>query len=297
MKQQQLSNNDWQLLSEYLDGQISPRDKTNLEKRMQTQVELREGLEELRQTRMILRSATKQRVPRNFTLTPSMVEKVRPKPWLRFVPVLNFASAAAALALVVVMVYGLLPGAVPVSAPAAPAATQSTSLMAQEAAPAADASAEAPDIILWGGGAYGLGGGGDSSPMGGGIDAQPPMMQAAPEVKDLSNLPEEAAPEIGVMEAPPEAVQPAPEVEQPAQEDNRVARTPLEGSEPILGVVPPQEAQSENQRQLAEQAVEAARETQPQPVERNWMIPAVVLGAVALAAALASYLLRRKAAV
>lgn len=288
MKQQQLSNNDWQLLSEYLDGQISPRDKANLEKRMQTQVELREGLEELRQTRIILRSATKQRVPRNFTLTPSMVEKARPKPWLRFVPVLNFASAAAALALVVVMVYGLLPGAAPVSAPAAPAATQSASLMAQEAAPAADASAEAPDIILWGGGAYGLGGGGDASP---------PMMQAPPVVKDLSNLPGEAAPEISVMEAPPDAVQPAPEVEQPSQEDNRVARTPLEGSEPILGVVPPQEAQAENQRQMAKQAVEAARETQPQPVEQNWVIPAVVLGAIALVAALASYLLRRKAAV
>ena len=82
MKQQQLTNNDWQLLSEYLDGQISPRDKASLEKRLQTQVELREGLEELRQTRMILRSATKQRVPRNFTLTPNMVEKARPKPWL-----------------------------------------------------------------------------------------------------------------------------------------------------------------------------------------------------------------------
>lgn len=282
MKQQQLSNNDWQLLSEYLDGQISPRDKASLEKRLQTQVELREGLEELRQTRMILRSATKQRVPRNFTLTPNMVEKARPKPWLRFVPVLNFASAAAALALVVVMVYGLLPGAVPASAPAAPAATEAASLMAQEAAPAADASAEAPDIIMWGGGAYGLGGGGDM----GGI-SPPPMMQAAPVIKDLNTPPEAAAPEMGILEAPPAAGQPAPE--------NRIAQDPLEGSEPILGVVPPEEARAENQRQLAQQAVETAREAQP--AERNWVVPAVVLGAVALAAALSSYILRRKAAV
>lgn len=293
MKQQQLSNNDWQLLSEYLDGQISPRDKSNLEKRLQTQAELREGLEELRQTRMILRSATKQRVPRNFTLTPSMVEKVRPRPWLRSVPVLNFASAAAALALVVVMVYGLLPGAMPASQP--PAATDTATLMSAESAPeAADASGEAPKIIQWGGGAYGLGGGGDASPMGG-IDA-PPMMQAPPVIKDLGAPetgmmdipPEAAAPEAGVMEAPSEG-------EPPSQAENRIALAPLEGAGPILGIVPPQEAQAENQRELAKQAVEAAQEPAAQPATNNWMIPAVVLGVIALAAALASYILRRRA--
>lgn len=296
MKQQQLSNNDWQLLSEYLDGQISPRDKANLEKRLQTQTELREGLEELRQTRMILRSATKQRVPRNFTLTSSMVEKVRPRPWLRFVPVLNFASAAAALALVVVMVYGLLPGALPASP--APAATDTATLMAAESAPeAADANGEAPKIILWGGGAYGLGGGGDASPMGGGIDA-PPMMQAPPVIKDLGAPetsmmdipPQEAAPEAGVMEAPSEG-------EPPSQAENRIALAPLEGAGPILGIVPPQEAQAENQRELAKQAVETAQEPAVQPAGNNWVIPAVVLGAIALAAALASYILRRRAQV
>lgn len=287
MKQQQLSNNDWQLLSEYLDGQISPRDKANLEKRMQTQDALREGLEELRQTRMILRSATKQRVPRNFTLTPSMVEKMQPKPWLRFVPVLNFASAAAALALVVVMVYGLLPGAVPATAPAAPAATAAPELMTADAAPKSN-SGEAPDIILWGGGAYGLGGGGDAMPMGGGIDA-PPAMQAAPQANDLGAPPAAAAPEMSAMEAPAETQQ--------AQPDERIAKAPLQGSEPILGVVPPDAARAENQRQLTKQAVETAPLPQSQPAERNWVIPAVVLGAIALAAALASYILRRKAAV
>lgn len=275
MKQQQLSNNDWQLLSEYLDGQISPRDKANLEKRMHTQVELREGLEELRQTRMILRTATKQRVPRNFTLTASMVEQVRPRPWLRFVPMLNFASAAAALALVVVMVYGLLPGAVPASAPAA---TEAPSLMAAESAPQEDASGEAPKIIQWGGGAYGLGGGGA-------VDA-PPMIQAAPQAKDMIAPPAAAGPEIDNREASPEG-------EQAPQTQEQIAQAPLEGSEPILGVVPPQEAQAENQRQLAQQALESTREALPQRAN-SWVILAAVLGVIALAAALASYILRRK---
>lgn len=282
MKQQQLSTNDWQLLSEYLDGQLSPRDRAALEKRMASQAELRAGLDELRQTRTILRSVSRQRVPRNFTLTPAMVQQARPRPWLRLVPALNFASAAAALAMVVVMVVGLLPGVTPAAAPA-PAAmpTDSTLLAAPEMSAQGAENNAAPYIIQWGGGGYGRGGGGGAEPPAV-VQMAPPIMDTAPDAKIAGS---QAAPETGIMEAPATAPTEA-----------AVAQAPLEGAGPILGVVPPDEAQAQNRQNIqAEQ--NTAREELParQVAPANWVLPAVILAVIALAAGLASLILRRKA--
>lgn len=280
MKQQQITNTDWQLLSEYLDGQISARDKATLEKRMQTQEELRAGLDELRQTRALLRTVTKQRVPRNFTLTPAMVEQVRPRPWLRWIPVLNFASAAAALAVAVMMLVNFLPGATPAAAPAPTAGSEATSLMAAESQP--DVQLEpaplggTPVIIQWGGG---MGGGAGT---GGAVENMPTNMLSIPEADVARDMK-------------------APDASSPASASPQIASAPLEGSDPILGVVPADEAQAQNQRQIEEAAVPAAQvdayanqETPP----NNWLVPvAVGLGLIALAAGVASYWLRRKAAV
>ena len=290
---QQLTNNDWQLLSEYLDGQIAPRDRAALEKRLQNQAELRDGLEELRQTRILLRSVNKQRVPRNFTLTPSMVEQARPRSWLRLIPALNFASAAAALAVVVIMAASLLPG---LNTLAAPAPTQAAALMAAENSSEPAPYGGTPVIIQWGGGAYGLGG--VDGRGGGGVEAPPTTMQAAP-LADLSPSQKNIDPQA--PEASPELSNPeAPAANAPA-DSVAVAAAPLEGSGPILGAVPPEQAQADNQRAIQDQYAQSAQDATTQrstgQPAQNWVLPAMVLGGVAVLAALASYLLRRKARV
>jgi anti-sigma factor RsiW len=97
----QLSPKDWQQISEYLDDQLTPKEKNRLEERIRVRPELRNGLEELRHTRLVLRSVPKRRAPHNFTLTPEMV---RPRSISRLFPVLSFSSALATILIVVTLV-------------------------------------------------------------------------------------------------------------------------------------------------------------------------------------------------
>ncbi len=86
---------DIELLSAYLDGQISPSERTRLEKRLQRDAGLRKALKDLSQTRAMLRRVPQRRAPRNFTLTPKMAG-IRP-PVPRLVPAFSWASAVAML--------------------------------------------------------------------------------------------------------------------------------------------------------------------------------------------------------
>ena len=82
-------------LSAYLDEHLSKREKERLEERLHSDPALATALEELRQTRLLLRRTPQRRAPRNFTLKPGMVG-IRP-PLPRFVPALSWASAVAGL--------------------------------------------------------------------------------------------------------------------------------------------------------------------------------------------------------
>jgi hypothetical protein len=86
---------DLELLSSYLDGQLSPSDVTRLEARLKTDPQLTEVLSDLRATRTLLRKLPKRRAPRNFTLTRKMVGQNPPLP--RTYPLFRFASALATL--------------------------------------------------------------------------------------------------------------------------------------------------------------------------------------------------------
>ena len=131
---------DVELLSAYLDGQISPSDSSRLESRLLTDPELASTLQALRESRGLLRRLPKRRAPRNFTLTPKMVGQKPPLP--RSYPILRFATALAALLFVF-----------------STAANQAARL-----------SAFAPQAV------HGIGGGGGD----GNDAAQAPMMEAAP---------------------------------------------------------------------------------------------------------------------
>jgi hypothetical protein len=86
---------DLELLSSYLDGQLSPSDVTRLEARLKTEPQLADVLGDLRATRNLLRKLPKRRAPRNFTLTRKMVGQNPPLP--RTYPLFRFASALATL--------------------------------------------------------------------------------------------------------------------------------------------------------------------------------------------------------
>lgn len=90
-----LSFRDIEKLSAYLDGQLSPSDRTRLEKTIQSDEDLAAALKDLRHTRALLQRAPRRRAPRNFTLTPKMAGIRAPVP--RLVPVFSWASAVAML--------------------------------------------------------------------------------------------------------------------------------------------------------------------------------------------------------
>lgn len=271
----QISPKDWQLLSEYLDGQLSPRDQTKLEQRMKTQSELQHGLVELRKLRAVLRTVPRRKPPHNFTLTRAMVEKPVRSGWTGWVPALSFSSALATILLVISLVFQW-----PIGAPAAMVYQEegAARMMAAQSEAAVETTQEveqevemAPPIIIWGvpgGDVEGRGG------VGGGID--PAIGMAAPEA------PAEAdpyAPPV-VEDVEPPALEAAPKALEDAQAE------PLVGTGPILGVAPVEE-------QGAIQAMDLPAED-ARPVS-GWLILQIGLGLIAAGAGITAYYLKRKA--
>ena len=100
-----ISSRDWEDLSAYLDGELTPTERSRLESKIEARAELRAALEEMRRTRQVLRSQPRVRAPRNFTLTPQMVGiRTEKKPTLRLFPVLRFTAVLASILFVFMMV-------------------------------------------------------------------------------------------------------------------------------------------------------------------------------------------------
>jgi hypothetical protein len=204
----QISSRDYEVLSAYMDGQLAAGEQRRLEQRLQALPELQAALEELRQTRTLLRQAPRHRAPRNFTLTPAMVADVkreRRAPLFWF-PVLSFTSAVAALALIVIIAVQLAPRGTPANqsvamqpaaepqSKAAPTqvAALAPSAVAPEAgtamsAPADQGARQVPPMIVWGNTGNnqtvtGRGGGGGDNTVAGSTSALlgPPASAALP---------------------------------------------------------------------------------------------------------------------
>ena len=86
------------MLSAYLDGELSGREREQFERQLQNDDALQHRYEELKRTRVMLRSMPPLRAPRNFLLTPEMVGQK--EKFSRAFPILRFASAFAAFLLV-----------------------------------------------------------------------------------------------------------------------------------------------------------------------------------------------------
>ena len=139
-----ISSQDFERLSTYLDGQLSPKETAALEARLAREPELKATLDELRQTVRALRSLPAIRPPRNFTLS---AQPAGFAPQRRFFPALRFATSLAALALVLVFAGDLLTGRPPALSPAAPmpnaTVAQQSIAPSEEAPPVLARSAEA----------------------------------------------------------------------------------------------------------------------------------------------------------
>jgi hypothetical protein len=86
------SEKDWQLLSRYLVGALSPRQATALVLRFSREPDLNEALIQLKRTRALLSFLPEKQVPHNFTIKAgALVKKSIP----RLFPVFRIASAAS----------------------------------------------------------------------------------------------------------------------------------------------------------------------------------------------------------
>lgn len=302
----QLSTKDWELLSSYLDDMLNPREKSRVEMLLSTQPEYKEALEGLRRTKTILHRTPVRKVPRNFTLTAADVQPVKAFRWL---PTMQWSSAAAALIAVFLFAYQLVPGfsgaLTTASQKSVDSELNATGLAPTEtadlAAPmaAAESAAALPEVIYWGGPpapggtamGQGGGGGGDACGLpgamcGGGAASGPPL---------------------GVDLAPTEMPFPQPPIPntlpdlqiQPTEAARIAAKEPITGTGPILGVRP-DEQRGQNLAESATadaQAVEREGLPAPQPAQEPGQVLIFVAAGLLFAAIglmVAAILLKRK---
>src|SRR5438128_2566349 len=101
-----LSDQDFELLSAYLDDQLSPSARAALEQRLAAEPSLRAALDELQQTTTLLKAAPRLIPPRNFTLDP--VRYGRRVPWWARSGAMQLIGAVGAAASVVLIILGVV---------------------------------------------------------------------------------------------------------------------------------------------------------------------------------------------
>lgn len=119
----QLSTHDYELISAYLDNQLSEKDRARFEVRLKIEPELQKELHEIQITRSLIHSLPRMRAPRNYYIKP---ETVPVRQISRLAPVFGIVSAVASILLVVVIFSSVLyKSRQPVAmAPAAPVLSQ-----------------------------------------------------------------------------------------------------------------------------------------------------------------------------
>lgn len=285
MKDAKLSSREWELISAYIDGELNAQEKARLEERIKTHAEYQQAIEGLRRTKAILQKTPVRKVPRNFTLTQADVQRARLPRWI---PSMQWASAAVALVAGFLFASQMIPGFVSQKTDA-PAAMESAA--PAESQMAADQTA--PEVIYWGGAPMastvgGLGGGGGApdcssagamcgggAGVGGGIEApatempfpQPPIPNPLPDLQGGTTAKIAAAPS-----------------------------EPVTGTGPVLGV----RSEGEQGKILEETQIDVqevsgpARETKSTQPSILLLAAAGVLSAAALVLFVGSVIARRK---
>lgn len=275
------SPKDWQILSNYLDGQLTNREVSIIETRLQSEPQLKQTLMEMQQTRYLLQHAKKVPVPRSFTLTPEMAGQIRPSRKPLF-PFFSFASVIATIFLVIVILFEFLPGML--SDVTSQKSAVSNEMLAMEAAPMeAEAmdSADSPQIFEWG---YpqakiegGYGGGGD---MGAGMLAAPPIGGGVEIEPEMPEMPAE---------------EPAPATEEERSVTKQADPEPITGAGPILGIRSAEETNAFN-----DSVLNILRESGDEPIPTlsepfPWLrLSQILLGSIAIISAITAIILRKR---
>lgn len=293
MKDIKLSSRDWELISAYIDGELNAQEKARLEERIKIHPEYQQAIEGLRRTKAILQKAPVRKVPRNFTLTQADVQQARLPRWI---PSMQWASAAVALVAGFLFASQMIPGFVSQKSNAPTAmesAAPTESPMAETAPQTMAADQAAPEVIYWGGtpmitGAVGMGGGGGApdcsgagamcgggAGVGGGIEA-PAMEMPFPQPPIPNSLPDlQGGTTAKIAAAPSE---------------------PVTGTGPVLGVRP----EGDQGKVLGETQVDVpevsgtARETKSPQTSTLLLAAAGVLFAAALVLFFGGVIARRK---
>ncbi len=138
-----MNQRDLEILSSYLDGQLSPSDSARLEARLKSEPELVSVMDDLRASRNLLRRLPQRRAPRNFTLTRKMVGQNPPMP--RAYSGFRFATALATLLFFFTVGLNFTASQLAATSPTGMGGGGDVSLFAQQAPAAAEpAATEAP---------------------------------------------------------------------------------------------------------------------------------------------------------
>jgi anti-sigma factor RsiW len=99
--------NDLELLSSYLDGQLSLSEIDQLKEHLKSDSAYQDAFEKMQRTRLILRSLPQRPIPHNFTLSPDLNKKKGYSS--SFFQFFRFSSAVAALGLMILLVMDFFP--------------------------------------------------------------------------------------------------------------------------------------------------------------------------------------------
>lgn len=147
----QLNDRDLELISAYIDGQLSADERCEVERRLDDEADLRLAYEELRATVQALRDLEPVRPPRSFTLDPAKVAPQRRTAarlgWGRLLQVAGVFAAVLVAAIGTLSVIGSLGGSAPAPA-SAPMVAAPTAEAPASAPMVAAPTAEAPASVL-----------------------------------------------------------------------------------------------------------------------------------------------------
>lgn len=261
------------MLSAYLDDGLDQAERDQFEERLKHEPELRERLENLRRTKLILGRLARLKAPRNFTLTPDMVtlRRVNRKPLFTF---MKLAASFAAILLVLLVGFELVLGG------HFGAGAQLASEAPVREMDSFPAEGTPEPLILWGSSEHG------GADLQDGVNGYGSDGEIVTEKEEQEEMIEEAAP----ME---ETFEEEQEVEEPAEnmlEEPEISKAVSETEEvPILGLKP--DEGGEILSRSAPEIPEQERTTQEWGVLR-WV--EIVLAVIALGGGIVLWLLRRK---
>jgi len=272
---------DLELLSSYLDDQLSPSEQELVEKRLESDSTYKEAFEKLRQTRLILRSLPQRSAPCNFTLSAEVNKKKVNIP--SFFQIFRFSSVVAVLGLVILLVFDFLPSI------RQSVINQKLEVAQAPAAAAPAAKSNEPPMIITRGTSQpevlGKGGGGGGNGQTGAItsDAIPQPTAEPSALRNEKVIPpaQTLSPQVeSTLVAPPEDTLVAPQIKEP--------ESAISGPGPILGIPP------SNERGGVLSTLSVQPPTLNTEIVDALRISEMVLGALALLTGIIAFLLHKK---